>query len=143
MRTHVTRRENPVSCRDVALKRRKALLFGKTEEQQLGTTGLFNLFTTFPWHIHKHSSLLALHLSTIGLFIILLLLYSLIALYPIAATFSADNFHDEFVVVTNNGTSADPAFANINRLTCSKYPDPEDLEGFTGFFKGLVVRYLS
>lgn len=125
----------------MALEHRKALLFGKTEEQELGTTGLFNLFTTLPWHIHKHSSLLALHLTTIGLFIMLLLLYSFVALYPIATTFAAANYQNEFVVVYNRNEGGDePDYALVSSSTCPKLKTREGRSGVSAAVTSNTVR---
>jgi hypothetical protein len=83
--------------------RRKKLLFGQFDEKESGTTKLWNLFTTTPWHIRKHSSFLALHLTTVALILGLLIAYSLVALYPLLSTLRADNYESQFRVLDASG----------------------------------------
>jgi hypothetical protein len=108
--------------RDIGLARRKSLLFGEFEELQSGTTQLFNLFTTFPWHIHKHSSLLALHFTTIGLILILLVAYSLVAAIPLISTIRANNYQQQYVVKGENGKEGPTLCDKVVKVCCVPLP---------------------
>lgn len=61
-----------------------------------GQPKLFGLWSTFPWHLQKESSLLALHFGSVGLFIILLLLLGLVSLWPLGASIAADEVKQNY-----------------------------------------------
>lgn len=68
------------ACRADAKSGRRAALVGHSLDPATGFPRLFNLFTTFPWHLRRHSTFLALHFGMLGLFALLLLGYTLLAL---------------------------------------------------------------
>ena len=78
------------------LGRHASLVSAGTDKQ--GQPKLFRLWTTFPWHLQKESSLLALHFGSVGLFIILLLLLTLLSLWPLAACIAADELEQNYTV---------------------------------------------
>lgn len=69
------------ACRDHALvAREKALVHYKASN---GENKLFELGSTFPWRLRKHSAFLSVHFGSLALFALLLLGYSLLAIYPL------------------------------------------------------------
>lgn len=82
---------------------RRAALVGHSLDPKTGFPRLFNLFTTFPWDLRRHSTFLALHFGMLGLFGLLLLGYTLLALWPLADFVKADNYKQQFRVVSDNG----------------------------------------
>lgn len=60
---------------------------------------LFGVWSTFPWHLRKHSAFLALHFGSIGLFVLLLLGYSALSVWPLSNTLRANNYRPDFTVI--------------------------------------------
>lgn len=72
-------------CRpDALVAREKALVHYKNTK---GESKLFELASTNPWRLRKHSAFLSLHFGSLGLFALLLLGYSLLSIYPLADWF--------------------------------------------------------
>jgi hypothetical protein len=65
---------------------------------------LWPYWTTAPWHIRKSSSFLALHLATVGLIFALLLIYTVVAMYPLISTWGTDKYQ-QTVRITNSNLS--------------------------------------
>jgi hypothetical protein len=84
--------------------RRRAQLFGKASQGQQGTTKLYPLFSTFPWHLVSSkdpkctSSFLSLHFLTVALIGLLLFMYSLLSAWPLYSTATANGYQDTFKV---------------------------------------------
>lgn len=83
-------------CRPAALEARQQSLphYGVSSEPKL-----FGLWSTFPWHLRRHSAFLALHFGSIGLFALLLLGYSALSVWPLANTLRADNYRPRYTVI--------------------------------------------
>ena len=97
----------------MSLARRKRLRFGKYSESQTGTVALFSLWRTAPWHIAKDSSLLGLHFATIGLILVLLVIYCGVAVYPLGSSLAAGKLGAEARITTSDGEDRLPG-------TCEK-----------------------
>lgn len=88
----------------MSLGRRRAQIFGKKSEDQKGTTELYPLFSTFPWHLIASkdprctSSFLYLHFITVGLIGLLLFVYSLLAAWPLVNTATANGYPNQFTI---------------------------------------------
>lgn len=74
---------------------------------------LFGLWSTFPWHLRKHSAFLALHSGSIGLFVLLLVGHCGLSVWPLANTLKANNYRREYTVI-------DPT----NARTCESQEKP-------------------
>eukprot|EP00892_Ulva_mutabilis_P004598 jgi/Ulvmu1/250/UM001_0254.1 len=83
------------ALREDALLGRRASLLSRGTDQN-GQPKLFGLFTTFPWHLQKESSLLALHFGSVGLFIILMLFMTLLSIWPLHACLDASEPQQEY-----------------------------------------------
>lgn len=84
------------TCRADAKSGRRAALVGHSLDPTTGFPRLFNLFTTFPWHLRRHSTFLALHFGMLGLFALLLLGYTLLALWPLVDFVGGANYRYRF-----------------------------------------------
>lgn len=80
---------------------------------------LFKLWSTFPWQLRKHSAFLALHFGSIGLFVILLLGYSALSVWPLQDTIRAGNYRRQFTVIDpTNATICEPTEKPYQVLCC-------------------------
>lgn len=107
------------ACREDAFLGRHASLVSAGTDRH-GQPKLFRLWTTFPWHLQKESSLLALHFGSVGLFLILLLLLALVSVWPLSASIAADEVqekYDLFVQPVVNGPW------ELHSEQCDKIPE--------------------